>query len=387
MHKIKKWRKEISKMIRVLQVVSCLELGGTEAFIMNNYRAIDRKKVQFDFLVFTKKDYPYIQEIEKLGGRIFFCGKPQIKSINLFLKKVERVIKENGPYNAIHAHINIINAWVLYAAKKAGIPIRVSHSHATGVGRKGFFRKLYYRFQLFLLKKNLTHCLACSEEAGKYLYGKKYFDKYGEVIHNGIDLIPFLTRNDLKICALREEWEVNNQLVIGNITRFDTIKNQSFIISVFSEIKKKNNNAILILGGIDGGELQNIKQKVKELQLSDSVRFIGERKDVPDCLQIIEIYIFPSLREGLGIALLEAQASGCLCFPSTGVPKEADMEIGTVQFLSLKEKPEIWAEEILNGYQNKTSPTIEHIKKCFEEKGYNIEKSSRELIKIYAGEQ
>lgn len=369
-------------MKKVLQVVSCLELGGTEAFIMNNYRALDKTKVQFDFLVFIEKDYPYIQEIQQMGGRVFFCGVPSIKRLSVFLKNVKHIAQEYGPYDAIHSHVNIANAWVLWAAKKVKIPVRISHSHDTS-GKEN--KKVYRKFQEYLIKKNATVYLACSKDAGVYLYGEKFFQKNGRTIKNGIGVGKFIASHNNPTILKRESKIDEREIVFGNITRFEPKKNQMFILDIFQEVIKRQPNALLILGGPDGGQLEVVKQRAKILGVDDKVRFIGQRKDIAECLKLIDVYLFPSLYEGLGIALLEAQASGCLCFASNGVSREADMGIGTVHFMDLQQSPDVWAAKILHEYDRYLRPTDEEIKNAFAKSGYDIAVSSQELMNIYEG--
>ncbi len=370
-------------MKKILQVVSCLESGGTEAFIMNNYKAVDKNKIQFDFLVFVKNDHPYIEEIEKMGGKVFFAMTPSIKKIKTFLTTVEKIIKENGPYSAVHSHVNIANSWVMLAAKNAGVPIRISHSHAVFTGSSKF-EQLLRNYQINLIKKNATDFLACSNEAGNSLYGENFFLKNGKVIKNGIDLHRFFNITE-KSEKLKNEFNLSNDndLILGNITRFDNNKNQTFIVDVFYEILKKNNKAILLLGGVDGGALAEVKEKVSVLGIENNVRFIGKRQDVPECLNLIDAYIFPSVYEGLGIAILEAQASGCECFVSTGVSQEADMGIGTMHYYNLNDGAEAWAERILKCYENRKNPSKESIQEAFANKGFDINSSVEELVFIY----
>ncbi len=370
-------------MKRVLQVVSCLESGGTEAFIMNNYKAVDKNKIQFDFLVFVKNDHPYIEEIKKMGGKVFFATTPSIKKIKTFLTTVEKIIQENGPYSAVHSHVNIANSWVMLAAKNAGVPIRISHSHAV-FKVSNVFEKILRKCQKNFIKKNATDFLACSNEAGNSLYGEKFFSKNGKVIKNGIDLYKFFNITE-KSEELKNEFNLSNEndLILGNITRFDSNKNQTFIVDVFYEILKKKNNAILLLGGVDGGALAQVKEKVAVLGIENSVRFIGKRQDVPECLKFIDAYVFPSIYEGLGIAILEAQASGCECFVSTSVSQEADMGIGTMNYYDLNDGAETWAEKIINICENRKQPSKMIIEKSFNQKGFSIISSVQDLVQIY----
>ena len=371
-------------MKRILQVVSCLESGGTETFIINNYKNINRQELQFDFLVFVEGEHPYFDEIKSMGGRIFFCGTPLMSNINKFIERTSNIIKQNGPYAAVHSHVNIANSWVMLAAKRAGIPIRISHSHATTGMKYGGIKYVYRKFQLGILKKNATHFFACSKEAGEYLYGKTFFSKFGRVVRNGISVDKFINADRNETDSLRKQFNCQNQdMVVGNVTRFDSNKNQLFIIEIFKEILKYRPCAVLVLGGVDGGQLDAIVHKVKEFKIDKNVRFIGRRNDIPHCLKLIDVYLFPSLHEGLGIALLEAQASGCECVASTGVSKEADMGIGNITFISLEETPQYWAKKIVEIYDNREIPSAGKIKKCFATKGYLIEDTARKLVEVY----
>lgn len=333
-------------MKRILHVVSCLEYGGTEAYIMNNYRNIDKKEYEFDFLVFIKKDYPLADEIRQLGGHVYFSVTPKLGDMHNFIKKTAKIIKENGPYIAVHSHVNIANCWVMLSAKKAGVKIRVSHSHATSGMNSGELKNIYRRLELRLLKAHATHFLACSPDAGSYLYGKRFFEKHGALIHNGIELNKFMSENPEKTKELEKQFDIRTaDLVVGNITRFDKNKNIGFLIDVFNEILKIAPKAVLLLGGTDGGELDSLKDKTKRMNIDGSVRFIGVRNDISDCLKLINVYVVPSLSEGLSFALLEAEAAGCECVASTGVPSEADMDIGNLTFLDLNKGHEYWAKK------------------------------------------
>ena len=372
-------------MKRILHVVSCLERGGTEAFIMNHYRMIDRTKYQFDFLVFHKKDYPYTEEIHNLGGRIFFCTPPSVGKIFSSIREMVKCMKTNGPFCAVHSHINIENAWIMVAAKIAGIPVRVSHSHDTkgkeGTGIIGFYR----RIQSLLIKLFANRYAACGIAAGNYLYGEGLFGTAGYVVHNGIDVSKFQGASEEEQSKLKREFSIQEEHgpVIGNITRFEDKKNQSFALEVFRRIVDRYPDAVLLLGGPDGGKLELTKQRAAKLGLADRVRFIGERNDIPACLKLIDIYLFPSLYEGLPIALLEAQAAGCFCVSSTNVSKEVDMEIGQTAFCDLENGPEQWEEVIISRAVGHSRPTTEIIQTAFRQKGYDICWSAGKLIKLY----
>lgn len=377
-------QEDCRKKIKVLQVVSCLEKGGTEAYIINNFKHIDRERMCFDFLVFVEKEYPYYSHvINQLGGRIFFCGLPSLKRMPAFLHAIIEVIKKQGPYQAVHAHVNIVNGWVLLAAKWAGVPIRISHSHDTsGKDSNNIIRKCYIQLEEFLIKTNATHYLACSRLAGAYLYGEDFFGANGNVYNNGIDVSQFADVPLVQREELEDALGIKNCITFGNITRLEAKKNTLFTIEVFSEIVKKHQNAVLLLGGPDGGLLGEAKRRVHELGIEDKVRFIGTREDVPVILQLIDIYLFPSLFEGLGIAVLEAQAAGVYTIASEAVSKESDMGLGLIEFCPLD--IERWTKAVCSHLQRERVEK-ERIIKQFQKNGYLIQDSAKKLAELYEG--
>lgn len=371
-------------MIRILHVVGCLERGGTEAFIMNLYRNIDRSQLQFDFLVLQENDYPHIEEIKKLGGNIYF-GIPFRKThIGAFLKKCIAVMKQT-PYDAVHSHLNVMNGWILLAAKCAGIPKRISHSHDTyGKGGK-FDEYLMHKVECFFIRSQATDLLACSAEAGNYLYGENLFLKKGHVINNGIDVEKFLKVDEVP-CDL--EIPTDASLVIGNISRFEAKKNQLFLLDVFAEILKSEPKAILLLGGVDGGQLEQCRKKAMCLGINQRIKFIGVRQDMPQVLRLLDIYVFPSLYEGLGIVLLEAQASGCYCVASTACPRDSDMGLGRIDYISLEQTCEVWAQRILQRYaEAKAYPSLQEVREAFDRKNYSISWLTKKMTEIYTGKK
>jgi glycosyltransferase EpsF len=377
-------------MKKILQVLSCFQYGGTEAYVMNNLRNIDKSEFQFDFWIAQSCESQfissaYINEIKSIGGNVFY-GKTQ-KSKLAFMQSLSKHISENGPYDAIHSHVNIANSWVMIVAYTKGINIRISHSHATsGLDSKYNIKHFYHEALRVVINIFATKKLACSQAAGNYLYGSKYFSNHGEVVNNGIDINKFIDVNINAIAEIRQKYNIKEEnFVIGNITRFDAIKNPGFSVDVFNELHKKRTNSILILGGVDGGQLSDTIEKVKQLGIEEYVRFIGVRKDINVWLHIMDAYILPSLNEGLGIALLEAQAAGLLSFASEGVSNEVDVGLGLVYFLDLSKGPQSWANYIDTKYK-KTNITSSVICSFFEQKGYSINTSIKRIEEIYKGE-
>lgn len=374
-------------MKKILQVVSCMELGGTEAFIMNNYRALDRSEYQFDFLIFCEKEYPYLDEIKKLGGRVFFSGMPSFKNLLRFTKRFKEIVRQGGPYSAVHSHVNIANGIPLFVSYLCNIPIRISHSHDTSGNEPGFLKKPWYLIKKALIKKYATEYLACSKAAGDYLYGEKLFSEKGKVIPNGINVNLFLDEKQPEVELLKNEFSIvkNCPLIVGNISRFEEKKNSLFTIKVFEKILDYVPEAVLLMGGPDGGQLENCKRLTKEFGIEKNVRFIGKRVDIPVCLKLIDIYLFPSLFEGLGIVLLEAQASGCFCVASDGVSTEADRGLNSVHYISLQKNETEWALEILEKYKDWKKPKAQEIVKKFNESGFEISEAHKRLTEVYDG--
>ena len=371
-------------MKKVLQVVACLEKGGTEAFIMNQYRNIDRSKLQFDFFVFREKDYPYLEEIRSLGGKVIFGIPPKSTNLPAFLRLAVRVMRE-GQYAAVHSHVNLTNAWVLLAAKLAGIPVRISHSHDTSGKGGHVFKRLYRQTEILILKQCANVYLACGHDAGEYLYGRTFFREKGRVIHNGIDVYRFLAPETSDVGAARASFHLPEDcsFVIGNITRFEEKKNQLFMLEVFAAFLRLRPGSALVLGGPDGGLLAEAKAYAAKLGLAERVRFIGSRDDVPACLKAFDLVLFPSRFEGLPIALLEAQAADRLCVVSTAVSREADMGIGKMVFLDLSESPAQWAEQMLKTWEETRTLSGETILDAFNRNGYDVKKSAKELTDLY----
>lgn len=338
---------------------------------MNLYRNINREKIQFDFL--THREGIFDDEIKKLGGRIYQLD--YITKIGYFKykKQLETFFKKHTEYKTIHVHLNQVSGIVLEVARKQNIRKRIVHSHNTQ-NTNLFVVKLYKCYLQSKINKNATIRLACSEKAGKWLYKKANFT----VIPNGIEMekFRFNTGNRDKI---RKELNIANEtIVIGNIARFDQQKNHLFLIDVFYEYLKLVNCAMLILIG-EGILEENIRSKIKDKGIEDKVKFLGIKKDVEKYYSAFDYFVFPSLYEGLGIVLIEAQASGLKTYTSKGrVPEEAEIS-DYLKYIPLEENPKQWAQEIgkSNIYERKNIKLSDN---------YDIRKIVNQIEKIYEGE-
>lgn len=358
--------------IRVLHVLQRMEAGGTQALLMNIYRNIDRTKVQFDFLVEYPEKQFYDDEIISLGGKIYRSSIRTDFNLIKFKLFLKHFFKKHSEYTIVHVHTYSIGYFVLKEAKKYGIKVRIAHSHSNEAVHdykyipKLIMQKLYTR--------DATDLLACSDEAGKYLYGNK---KFG-IVKNSIDSYKFISNTD-KRKKIRNELSLNNKFVVGNVGRLRPEKNQKFLLEVFSEIKKIKSNAILIIVGT-GPMKKELDEEIQSLGISKSVLFLGNRRDMDFIYQAMDVFVFPSLYEGFGISAIESQASGIPTVCSEGVPNEVNVS-PLFRRLSLNDSSKTWAYQILN-FENLSRSHI-NMQKYILKSGYDIKQTAIELQSYY----
>lgn len=364
----------MNEPIRIAHIIGKWLGGGVEAVVMNYYRHIDRNKIQFDFICDNDStNIPY-QEIEELGGKVILV--PPYQKIFDYQKELKKVLKE-GNYKIIHSHINTLSIFPLRIAKKVGIPVRIAHSHST-TNKKEWKKNLLKQTLRPFSKVYATDYFACSEHAGRWLFGNKTFDK-GKVfiLNNAIDLDKFKYDENVRK-EMRKELNISDDtLVIGHIGRFVEQKNHRFLIDIFNELHKQNDNSILLLIG-QGPLMEEIKQKVNSLNLTDSVKFLGQRNDVNKLYQAMDVFIFPSLYEGLGMVLIEAQASGLPCIASTEVPIIAKV-LNNTEFIELEEPINIWISKINEIINCNRKIDLEIVRNL----GYDIKIESKKLENEY----
>lgn len=358
--------------IRVLHVVTYMGRGGLETMLMNYYRNIDRNKVQFDFLTHRYFEAEYDREIQRLGGKIYHL--PKLNPFDpKYLSALDNFYKRHLEYKIVHSHLDCMAGIPLKYAKKNGIPVRIAHAHNNNqVKDKKYFLKLLFKKNI---TKYATDLFACSEEAGDWMFNGKQFS----VLNNAIDAHQYIF-NDKTRKKLRVKMGIpSDTLVLGHVGRFSPQKNHNFLIDVFNSVKRRKKDCKLLLIGI--GELQEvIQKKVRNLNLSNDVIFAGLRDDVPELLQTMDIFIFPSIFEGLGIANIEAQAASLPCIISDAVPKECIKTKGLVKQLTLKEGADMWADEILKINCSNRRNTYREI----VEAGFDIKSNALKLEKYYS---
>lgn len=364
--------KEVQKKpIIVAQIMGKWVGGGVESVIMNYYRHLDRSKVQFDFICDEDSTRIPYDEIKKLGGRVFLV--PKYQNLPKYLKALEKLFKENQ-YRIVHSNINTLSVFPLYAAKKVGVPIRISHSHSTS-NPKEWKRNLIKNILRPFSKRYATDYFACSELAGRYLFGNKAFDQ-GEVkiIHNAIDIEKFKF-DEVARKKLRKEFGIKDStVVIGHVGRFVQQKNHTFLVDVFNEYYKKNPDSKLLLVG--SGPLEDkIKKKVERLSLDNSVLFLGQRDDINKLYSVMDVFCLPSLYEGLPVVGVEAQAAGLPCVFSDKITNDTVItKDTTLSKLELKK----WLI-ILNNIELESRNA-----KILDD--FNIKISVSDLVKLYRSE-
>jgi glycosyltransferase involved in cell wall biosynthesis len=329
--------------IRVLNVLGTIDLGGAESRVMELYRALDRDKVQFDFLIHNDINGHYSKEIKKLGGKIY--SVPRFKATNYFAykKALQNFFKEHNDYAAVQGHMTSTASIYLPIAKKAGIPITIAHARSAGVDRG--IRGIVTKIIRYPLKNRADFLFTCSKEAGVAVYGKKAV-KDGKVITipNAIDADRF-SYNEKVRNEVRKELGISDKFVIGHVGRFGFMKNHAYLLDIFNEICKQKKNTVLVLIG-EGGLMGDIKAKAESLGLKDKVYFLGKHSDIERYYQAFDYFVFPSIFEGFPGSVAEAQTSGLRCLVSDKVTREVTLT-ELVTYKNIDEPAINWAMEIL----------------------------------------
>lgn len=357
-------------MIRVLMVVHEMNRGGIENFIMNLYRTIDRNQIQFDFVAHTNERCAFDEEIESLGGTIYHCPDYRIVNHFEYSKWWKTFLKQHNEYKIIHSHLDSSANIHLRIAKRFGL-VTIAHAHNTmeGHGIRAIVKSI--------LKIGFNNCcdykFGCSKAACDWLFGNT---PESVVVRNGIISGNYIFDNEKRKNILMD-LSIDDKVVLGNVARFSHQKNHDFLVDIFNEYHKINNNSILLLIG-DGELRSQIEDKVKSLNLEKDVVFTGVRSDIPDVLNAIDLFIMPSFHEGLPVSIVEAQASGLKCLLSDTITTETDIS-GLVEFISIEESAKTWAKKI----ESMLPYDREDISNRIISAGYDIETTSKWLTSFY----
>ena len=355
---------------RILHMLNSMGMGGIENFIMNVYRQINREEYQFDFVLQCEEESFFEKEIQELGGRIYRIPRFEKHPIKHCMQLKNILKKEH--YLAFHRHTAHCVAFIdLHVAKKCKISRRISHSHSSS--NQKFL--LNYLCRPFLFHYATSH-LACGEDAGHWLYGNRPF----QVIRNGVDTNKFLFSSRVRE-EYRKELNIEKFTILGHVGRFSEVKNHRFMIEVFKNLYQKDSSYKLLFCG--GGELEEeIKQLCKENQIENAVIFAGIRSDVDKLIQAMDIFLFPSLYEGVPLTLIETQLNGIPCLISNKVPKETIYNNNVKTLPIHQEDIDKWVSQISkikDGMLNRCeiNEALVH--------DYDISIITNELIRIYEG--
>lgn len=357
----------MSERLKVLHVISGMGNGGAETFLMNMYRNMDHEKIQFDFLLSSDENV-FKDELAQYGSEIFRVTKYTHNPVKNAME-LSRFFKTHS-YEIVHVHANsLMTIAPLFFAKKAHVPCRIMHSHSTRV-----IHKLFYPVHWFhkrFINQLATAKFACSSDAGKWMFPGEYL-----LVKNTIHTSKYRFDPEARR-EIRQSLGIDdNRFVVGHVGRFFPAKNHGFLLDAFEEILKNRKDALLLLVG-DGGQEAEVRSWVSQRGLSNNVRFLGMRMDVHKLLSAFDVFLFPSIYEGFGIALLEAQANGVPVFSSTNIPAENAIT-PCVRRLPLNAGAKYWANAILVSDLDRADYS-----QLISDAGYDLQVEAQKLQKFY----
>lgn len=363
-------------MVRILHSVSNMERAGIETMLMNYYRHIDREKVQFDFLCNKAKPGAYDDEIVSLGGCIYHTPGLNPTKYPKYLAFMKRLFSQSKEYRIVEAHNGALGVYALHAAKVNEIPVRIFHAHGASITRDW---KLPIKLVCkALLPANMTHHFSCSVAAARCYFGDRLVDANNyELIPNAIEVERFVF-NSRRREEIRKQYGLDNKHVIGHVGRFMAQKNHKFLLDIFAEIAAKDEAAMLVLLG-DGELLEAIKKRVAVKGLNDRVVFAGNVGNVNEWYNAFDVFVLPSIWEGLPVVGVEAQANDLPCVFSDSVTKEIGLS-NKAKFIPLTAPTEEWEKEIMVCMQMKERKDNTVI---ITENHYNIAYEAKKLQERY----
>lgn len=360
------------KKIKILQVTSSMDIGGIETFLMNLLRKIDKNKYEFIFLTYKTKKFDYEDELLSLGGKIIRISSPGDVSAFKHIREIMDVIRKEK-VDVVHTHTYFNSGNVVLAAKLCGVKTRIVHSHTTlGSSKFGFAKSIKWFIARAMINLFCTDRFACGKEAGYALFR----NKKTTILPNGINFNSFSYSEKYRNQLKKELKIEDDYVVIGHVGRLDYPKNHKFLIEIYAEYKKINPKSKLVLVG-DGNLRRELEVLVSKKKLTNDVIFLGSRHDVYKIYNMFDLFLFPSIFEGIPVTLVEAQVNGISCLVSENVPKECKLT-DLITFYSLDFSAKEWAGK-LNKLKTTRTNEIEKILKS----DYNIDNLIKKIEKIY----
>lgn len=357
---------------RVLHIVGKMDRAGAETMLMNLYRHIDHSQIQFDFITFTDEVGDYDAEIIALGGRII----PILADHSLArMWKLKNFLKQHPDYQIVHAHMLLNNAFHLLAAKGAGVPHRISHSHSTSNGKTNVVKKIYEQWAFITNRKLATDKMSCGEQAANYLFGSI---KDVWLLPNAVDIKQMMTVANQSRQYIDQEFG-DEGLKIIQVGRLNEVKNHQFSLEVAEQLKKRQIAFTLYIVG-QGSLDMRLRQQVADNSLLDTVKFLGMRTDITELMASADYMIMPSLHEGFPVVLVESQTVGLKALVSDQVSPEVDLGLGLVQFLPIHSAKD-WVNRLLAPKQPK--PNEKDITAALNLYGFSAATNAQILMQKY----
>lgn len=366
------------KKRKVLEIVSSLGIGGNPIFVMNYFRVLNKEKFQIDFLIFDDSRLDFKQEVCEAGSNVYVCSKENRNSLLGQMKYVYSFLKKNH-YDVVHCHNCAFKGLLrgTVPAKLAGIDTIIAHSHSVGMPKNTVVDNVFRGFLKMLLCWSIDYGLACSDSTGesKYLKSFRNTSRY-EIIRNAINIDKFRFNQGSRE-IIRNQYNIKDEIIIGNVGRLSFEKNQKKLIAVFDELLKTKKNVRLMIVG--GGELEEeLKKQVLDLGVTENVVFTGMLDNSSAYYSAMDVFVMPSFYEGFPFTVVEAQVNGLKCVMSDTITQMVNIS-GDVEFLSLQDSDEDWGEVIWNQAQNRSDD--KKTKKVCEE--YDLKLEVKKLEEYY----
>lgn len=362
--------------VRVLQIVVGLNHNGIDHLVMELYRHMDRDRYQFDFIAHGSARSPFEDEVKSMGGRVFYI--PTMTGNYFASQRQLKDIIIDGKYPIVHSHQDSMTGWSLHMAKQAGTPIRIAHAHNTN--RPAGVRKGIYTIAAKSIPRNANYFLGCTGASNRFLFGEAIAgSERCEILKNAIQTDQYSFSKTVREETRKALGLNDDELALINVGRLAYSKNHEYLLLIFKALLEKNPKSVLLLAGT--GELEaELKQQAKDLGISEQVRFLGARPDVPNLLQAADIMVMPSRFEGLPLAGVEAQTAGLpVLFADTIDPITKFSP--RAKFIALDDSPEIWAEEIIG--LAKLYPHTSDLVDLAQQEGFDIAKQAGVLADYY----
>ena len=365
-------------MKRILVVVDNLNKGGIASVALNISNALSSKEYVFDYITFKLPNEKVMKELKLRNSNFFVVKRLSETTLIKFIKEVRKIIKENGPYDVMHAHTSSF-IWIsCLAAKLENIPIRVGHAHGSKNAKEFVFSNIVYSSLRIMNRKLCTTMLACSKASGEYVFGKNY-----TFVPNFVDHEKYKALEDIEKKRFLDKYRLsefdNNICFVGYL---GGEKNPRFALTLFSQLENEYKNINLLIAG-DGPEYSSIKEGLEKTDLIDKVIMFGNTEEVKEILNVSSILIMPSFSEGMSIAAIEAQISGVHCIVSKGVPDTNDIGAGLFHKIESYNEDE-WCKKVMNIIRKEDRPTYERTIEALNRLEYDKSSVIKKIKKAYS---